>query len=447
MVAVAEHLDVYLSGFEKLGKATAASQPEWLWARRRLGMQRFAELGFPTSRDEEWKYTNLAPLARKSPPLADPVADGVSTAQLKSAGLAEVEGRRLVFVNGRFSAALSRTEASPGGVQVGTLAERLSAGDDSLEEHFTRLADVDNHALVALNTAFLEDAALVEIPARAVVDEPIHVVFLSSADHPDRASHPRVFIRAGRDSQATLVESYLALGDQPYWTNPVTEIVAGENVRVEHYRLQQETTQAWHTGIVYVRQQRDSNFVSHSLSFGGRLVRADYRAVLADQGCECTLNGLYAVKGNQHVDHHTTIDHAHPHCNSHQLYKGVLDGRSTAVFNGKILVREDAQKTDAFQSNKNLLLSENAGVNTKPQLEIFANDVRCSHGATVGQIDEEATFYLRSRGIPHSAARGLLTYAFAADILERIQVRPLRDLLESSLRRWLSSDSEIKEDA
>ena len=447
MVAVAEHLDVYLSSFEKLRKAGAASQPEWFWARRRVGMQRFAELGFPTSRDEEWKYTNLAPLARKSPPLADLAPDGISAAQLESAGLAEVEGYRLVFVNGHFSAALSRTEASPGGIQVGALTERLSAGDGSLEEHFTHLADVDHHALVALNTAFLEDAALVEIPARAVIDAPVHVVFLSSADQPDRVSHPRVFIRAGRDSQATLIESYLALGDQPYWTNPVTEIVGGENARVEHYRLQQETTQAWHTGIVYVRQQRDSNFVSHSLSFGGRLVRADYRAVLADQGCECTLNGLYAVKGNQHVDHHTTIDHAHPHCNSHQLYKGVLDGRSTAVFNGKILVREDAQKTDAFQSNKNLLLSENADVNTKPQLEIFANDVRCSHGATVGQIDEEATFYLRSRGIPHSAARGLLTYAFAADILERIQVQSLRDRLESGLRRWLSSNAETSEDA
>ena len=447
MVAVAENLDIYLGSFEKLRKDRAASEPEWLSARRCLGMQRFAELGFPTPRNEEWKYTNLAPLARKSPPLAQPVPDGISTAQLESAGLAEVEGHRLVFVNGRFDAALSRTEASSDGVQVGTLSEEISAGHGSLEEHFTCLADVDNHALVALNTAFLEDAALIEIPARAVLDKPIHIVFLTSADHADQVSHPRVFVRAGRDSQATLIESYLALGDQPYWSNPVTEIVAGENARVEHYKLQWESTQAWHTGIVYVRQHRDSNFVSHSLSFGGRLVRADYRVVLADQGCECTLNGLYTVKGSQHVDHHTTIDHAHPHCNSHQLYKGVLDDRSTAVFNGKIMVREDAQKTDAFQSNKNLLLSENAAINTKPQLEIFANDVRCSHGATVGQIDEEATFYLRSRGISHSAARGLLTYAFAADILERIQVETLRDRLESDLRRWLSSNVETKEDA
>ena len=447
MVAVAEHLDVYLSSFEKLRNDSATSQPEWLWARRRLGMQRFAELGFPTPRHEEWKYTNLAPLARKSPPLADPVPDGISTAQLESAGMAEVEGDRLVFVNGSFNRALSRTEASSSGVRVSTLSETLSAGDGSVEEHFTHLADVDNHALVALNTAFLEDAALVEIPARAVIDDPIHVVFLSSADHPDRVSHPRVFIRAGRDSQATLIESYLALGDQPYWTNPITEIVAGENARVEHYKLQHESTRAWHTGIVYVRQHRDSNFVSHSLSFGGRVVRSDYRVLLADQGCECTLNGIYTVKGDQHVDHHTTIDHAHPHCNSHQLYKGVLDDRSTAVFNGKIMVREDAQKTDAFQSNKNLLLSENANINTKPQLEIFANDVRCSHGATVGQIDEDATFYLRSRGIPHSEARGLLTYAFAADILERIQVETLRDRVEGARRRWLSSNVETKGDA
>ena len=447
MVAVTENLDTYLSRFEKLRNGGSRSQPEWLANRRRLGMERFADVGFPTTRHEEWKYTSLAALARKPFPPADTAPGNISEAQLQSAGLAEVGGGRLVFVDGRFSEALSEVGSFPTEVRAGRLSEKLDAAGDSVEEHFTRLGDVEKHPLVALNTAFFEDAAFIEIPERVVVDEPIHVVFLSSAGHPDRASHPRVFIRAGRDSQATLIESYLALGHQPYWTNPVTEIVAGENARVEHYKLQQESTQAWHTGIVYVRQHRDSNFVSHSLSFGGRLVRADYRVLLADQGCECTLNGLYAVKGSRHVDHHTTIDHAHPHCHSHQLYKGVLDGRSTAVFNGKILVREDAQKTDAFQSNKNLLLSENAGVNTKPQLEIFANDVRCSHGATVGQIDQDATFYLRSRGIPHSEARSLLTYAFAADILERIEVEALRDRLEDDLRRWLSSNVEIEEDA
>lgn len=438
MAIVAKNLDVQLSDFEKLQQARAGFEPAWLSTRHHRGMQRFAKLGFPTSHDEEWRYTNLAPLARKSQRLTRPAPDVVSTAQLKLTGLMEIEGSRIVFVNGHFNKALSRTETSSDGVEIATLSEKLSTADSTFDEQFTYLADVENHALVALNTAFFEDAALVKIPARTVLDKPIHIVFLSSAEHPNQVSHPRVFVRVGRDAQATVTESYMACGDKPYWGNPVTEIVADENATIEHYKLQQENVQAWHTSIVYTRQYRNSNFISHSLSFGGQLARADYRVVLADQGCECTLNGIYTVRDNQHVDHHTTIDHASPHCNSHQLYKGVLDGHSTAVFNGKIMVRENAQKTDAFQSNKNLLLSENAEVNTKPQLEILANDVRCSHGATVGQIDENETFYLRSRGIPYSEARDLLTYAFASDVLKKIRVESLRNRLESNLRQWLS---------
>jgi Fe-S cluster assembly protein SufD len=249
-----------------------------------------------------------------------------------------------------------------------------------------------------------------------------------------------VLIVAGRDSQAAVIENYVGLGSSVYWTNAVTEIVAGANARIEHCRLQQEGPAAFHTGFVEIHQSRDSHVTTHSVSLGGALVRNDVEVVLDDEAAECTLTGLYAAREHQHVDNRTCIDHAKPHGTSHQLYKGVLDGHSTGVFNGKIIVRADAQKTDAIQSNKNLLLSEHATINTKPQLEIDANDVKCTHGATVGQIDEEAVFYLRSRGIGYAEARALLTYAFAADILERVSLVPVRDYVEAKLMNWLAGD-------
>jgi Fe-S cluster assembly protein SufD len=261
----------------------------------------------------------------------------------------------------------------------------------------------------------------------------VHLVFVSTADAAGSATHPRVLILAERDSEGSVIETHCGLGDTPYWTNAVTEIVAADNARVDHYRLQQESLSAFHTSLVEIHQGRDSNVTTHSVSFGGGLVRNDVEVVLEGENCECTMNGLYAVNGRQHVDNRTCVDHTKPHCSSHQLYKGILDGHSRGVFGGKIIVRPDAQKTDAYQSNKNLLLSENAEINTKPQLEIDANDVKCSHGATIGQIDEEAAFYLRSRGIGESAARSLLTYAFAADLLERMKFEPIRKRFEALL--------------
>jgi Fe-S cluster assembly protein SufD len=321
-----------------------------------------------------------------------------------------------------------------------------------VQQHLARYARYRDRAFVALNTALMEDGAYVRIPRGVIVEEPIHLLFVgSAADGAPAVSHPRILIVAEENSQATVIETFVGVGDgvgRPtpglpdggvYFTNAVTEIVAAENAVLDHYRVQRESETAFHIATQWVQQARSSNFASHAISLGGALVRTDITAVLDGPGIESTLNGLYVVGGQQHVDTHTAIDHAQPHCNSHELYKGILDGRATAVFNGKIFVRQDAQKTDAKQTNQNLLLSRDAVIDTKPQLEIFADDVRCTHGATVGQLDADALFYLRSRGIDAAEARALLTYAFASDILGRIKVAPLRTALEELLFTRLPS--------
>ena len=441
MVAATENLGVYLESFKALGRRVAGSEPAWLRRCRERAMQRFSELGVPTTRDEDWKYTSLSELRRNDFRLAAPASRVISAGEIKSVGFNEIEGCRLVFVNGRFMSGLSCLETNSREVDAGSLRGFLES--DPVEAHLGRYADPENHALAALNTAFIEDGAFVRIPERVIVERPIHLVFVTLAEEANQVSHQRALIVAGRDSQATVIETYFGMGEV-YWTNAVTEVVTAENARIDHYKLQQEHVAALHTGFTYAHQARDSRFASNSLSFGGRLVRSDTHVRLEGAGCECVLNGLYAVTGQQHIDHHTIIDHAMPHCNSRQLYRGILDGHATGVFNGKVIVRQDAQKTDAIQSNKNLLLSRHADINTKPQLEIDANDVRCTHGATVGQIDEEAMFYLRSRGINRDDARSLLTYAFAADIIGNLNVEPLRKPLEKVLLSWVEQ-AEVSE--
>jgi Fe-S cluster assembly protein SufD len=391
--------------------------PGWLRRIREEAIQRFEELGFPTTREEDWKFTNVAPIARTRFHPAEPA----------SVVLRDSDKPRLVFVNGRYS-----PELSSGSLPVTSLRAALREDAQVLGQHMARYASYQDHAFRALNTAFFEDGAFIQIPKAAVIEEPIHLVFVSKAGERPAVSYPRNLILIGEDSQVAVVETYLGAGDGVYFTNAVTEIVAGPNAVVEHYKLQQESERAFHIASLQVVQGRDCHFTSHSISLGGALVRNDVNSVLSE-GAECTLNGLYLVHGRQHVDNHTVIDHAKPHAASHELYKGILDGQSSAVFNGKILVRKDAQKTDAKQTNKNLVLSEDAVINTKPELQIYADDVRCTHGATIGQIDPDAIFYLRSRGIGAEQARHLLTYAFAREILDRMKLEPLRERLEQKL--------------
>jgi Fe-S cluster assembly protein SufD len=423
----------YVSEFERLDPHVSQDQPSWLAEARRAAIARFGELGFPTTRQEAWRFTSLAPLVETVTALAADGLTSVSRDLVQSLTLEGVSGL-VVFVNGRFAPKLSALDRLPAGVIVSSLKGALRSQPAILERHLTRVASGHDHPFTELNTAFLDDGAFVSIPSRAVLGAPLQLLFISSSQsEPTSVSHPRTLIVAGEHCQAQIIERYAGAGDQSYFTNAVTEIVTERAAVVDHYRLQNENARAFHVGSLHLAAQQASTFSSHSLTLGGSLVRNDVMATLAGEGIDCTLNGLYLGGGTTLVDNHTTIDHATPHCGSHEVYKGILWGRARAVFNGKIIVRPDAQKTDAKQTNKALLLSDDAQINTKPELEIFANDVKCTHGAAIGQLDEDAIFYLRTRGLNYDEARAMLIRAFAGDIIQRIKVPALRAELEATL--------------
>lgn len=442
--AIAER-DAHLSNFERLEQRVSRRGPGWISEIRRAAMARFAELGFPTPRDEEWKYTNVAPLARVPFRLAESRGVDPGAGVVKQAALPQADTSLAVFVDGLYAPDLSSLGSLPKGVIVGGLAEILDRDPECVEPHLARYASYEDHAFVALNTAFIRDGAFIRLPEGAVLDRPVQLLYVST-DRPDAfVCHPRSLIVAGENSQASIIESYVGLTDGVYFTNAVTEVIAGENAVIDHYKIQQESEAAFHIASLQVHQRRNSTFSSHSISLGGALARNDINAVLAAEGADCTLNGLFMVTRGQHVDHHTLIDHAQPHGSSRELYKGILAGSSTGVFDGRIVVRPDAQRTDARQTNKNLLLSEEAIINTKPQLEIFANDVKCSHGSTIGQLNEDALFYLRSRGLDAEAARELLTHAFASDIVGQMKLEPVRRQTDRTVHRWLPGSQELQE--
>jgi Fe-S cluster assembly protein SufD len=318
-------------------------------------------------------------------------------------------------------------------VFLGSLSEALAHDGTFLEENLAVHANSDSNAFLALNTAFLADAVVLDIPRGIVVDVPIHILHVSQSGAEPTVSHPRFIARFGAHSQSTVIESYIGDKGAVYFTNAATELIVADSAVVDHYKVQRESLNAFHVATTQVVAGPSTAFTSHSLTFGGHFVRNDINAMLVGERSETTLNGLYLGSGNQLVDNHTSIDHAVPNCASHEIYKGILSGRARGVFNGKIYVHQDAQKTDAKQTNKTLLLSDEAQINTKPQLEIFADDVRCTHGATIGQLDDEGLFYLRSRGIGKKQAQSILVYAFASDIVSRIKVEPVRAQLDRVL--------------
>jgi len=416
----------------------ASNGSSWTQQVRQAAASRFATLGFPTTREEAWKYTNVAPIAKIPFTLAGDERAGVTDAVLARASCGPMAGHRLVFVNGQYAPELSALRPLPEGVIVGSLAAALSAHRSRVEPHLARYASFQDHAFVALNTACMQDGAFISIPPGTSIEAPIHLLFVSTAPGQATVSYPRNLIVVDRGGQATLVESYVGGAPEVYLTNAVTEIVAGEDAVIDHYRLQQESTAAFHMALLQVHQERSSTVTSHAIALGGALVRNEVNAVLDGAGSACTLNGLFMAAGQQHVDNQTRIDHVKPYCTSRELYKGVLDGKGRGVFNGTIYVHKAAQKTNARQTNKNLLLSPDAWIDTKPQLEIYNNDVQCGHGSTIGRLDEEALFYLRTRGIGLEEARSLLTYAFASEMLSQITIEPMRDALHEALRTWLS---------
>ncbi|MGI8924428.1 MAG: Fe-S cluster assembly protein SufD [Fimbriimonadales bacterium] len=397
---------------------------------RRGAMARFLELGIPTTKDEEWKFTSAREIAETDFDFSTPQVE-VDLKRMDQVAFG-TGGPLLVFVNGAFSPEHSHSDGLPDGVIVKSLRRALSEDAPIVEKHLGKVIDFDEAAFTALNTAFFQDGFFVYIPESTIVEQPIYVAFIAASSGKAAISHPRNLLVIENHAQASVVESYIGDAGASF-VNAVTECVAGDDAVVEHAKLQLGNTEAFHVTSMQIVQGGASNVKSTVVTIGGKWVRNDTNSILNGQGCECTIDGLYIGHGDQHIDNHTRLDHAQPNCPSHELFKGVLTDKSSAVFNGKIIVRQIAQKTDSKQSNMNLLLSDDAVINTKPQLEIFADDVRCTHGATIGRLDEDALFYLRSRGIDKTDARNLLIYAFASDVIDRIKIPELRESLEEML--------------
>jgi Fe-S cluster assembly protein SufD len=433
-----ESRDRVLADFARVAPMLPGARVPWLARARDAALARFAQTGFPTSRDEEWKYTNVAAIEKRFFTASLQGAESAASLQLDALAFSH---HRLVFIDGRYSPALSAIGRLPAGVTLESLAAALERAPDALE----RLIGEDSRQTVfgALNTAFMADGTYLYVPRGTAIEEPVHLFFVAAEK--DAAIHPRNVIVAEEGSQATVIEHYAGAEGVAYFTNAVTQIFAAGNATVEHYKLQQEPLQAFHIAGIHAAQAGGSRFLSHSISLGAAIARNDISTTFDAEGCEATLNGLYLARGRQHVDHHTRIDHAKPNGTSREYYRGLLDGASRGVFNGKVIVHPQAQRTDAHQVNHNLLLSKDAEVDTKPQLEIYADDVKCTHGATVGQLDDAQLFYLRSRGVEEAVARSLLVYAFARDVIERIRVASLRVQLEEVLLSRLPQGERIRE--
>lgn len=410
--------------------------PSWLAGVRKAAMAHFAQLGFPTTSDENWRFTNIAPIRETVFALSDNGQE-ISRDDVDSASIPGLAGTQLVFVNGRFNRSLSRFATLPDGVKVLSLHEAFASEQAVVEKHFGSLADYQNQPFTAMNTALADDGVVVLVSAGKVVQEPIYVLNLATESDKPLLSIVRNLVIADRGASVTIVEDYVSLHDGVQLTNAVTEVFVGDNADVTHYLIERENTQAFSVSSLHTRQGRDSRLTSHSMLFGGAIVRNNVNPILDGAGSDSLLNGLYVIGGKQTVDNHMRVVHAKPHGDSRQYYKGIMNDHAKGVFRGRIVVESGAQKTDAKQSNQNLLLSPNASVNTDPQLEIYADDVKCTHGATIGQINQDQVFYLRSRGIPEETARAMIIFAFASENLDRMTQQPIRDFLRSQLLRRL----------
>lgn len=437
-------LEKFLARYEAREQSAALSNGlAWIAPLRQAAAARFAELGFPTPRQEAWKHTNVAPFMARDyhSAVAGEVDESTLPAGWRERAAILPGSHTLVFVNGFFAPSLSQDLASEG-IAAGNWANSPESAQDAAAQHFGQWLPYQEDAFRSLNLAMTEDGAVIHVPKGDRVERPIHLVFLTSESTEPVASYPRNLIVLEEGAEAAVVESFIGPDDSHYFTCAATEILVRDNAALDHYRIQEEGDQAFHYGALYVHEGRDVRFSTHIISIGAKTARNDLTTVLAGEGIDSTMNGLFITRGDQHVDNHTTVEHAQPHCNSHELFKGVLDDRSSGAFTGRIIVRPQAQKTDAIQSSKNLLLSDQATINPDPQLEIYADDVRCTHGATIGQLDEDAVFYLRSRGIPSDKARGILTYAFANEVIDEIRIESIRDRLESLVAERFRKETE-----
>jgi len=412
----------------------------WLELVRSSAMDKFEQLGFPSVREEDWKYTNLATLAKESF-LPATSGDHLDSGDLSRFAFPETTGAHLVVVNGFLRDELSETSTLGDVVATDLFGAVADARYNKVVRKYLALnAGYHNNGLMALNTAFLRSGVFVYIPKNVKLETPLQITFIGGTAN--SVSFPRVLVIAEENSSATLIENFVSGGEERYFTNAIAEIVLKDGAHLEHYRLQRENKKAFHISTTTAELGRASRYDTTSINLGAQLSRHDVSVVMDHEGAETSVDGLYMVDSDQHTDTHSVIDHKQPHCTSHQLYKGILDGNARAVFNGKIFVREGAQKTDAMQTNKNLLLSEKARVDTKPQLEIYADDVKCAHGAAVGQIEPEELFYLETRGIGPELGRSLLTYGFAEEVIAKIELESIRAELDQIVLKQLHTSLE-----
>jgi Fe-S cluster assembly protein SufD len=431
--------EAHLQELYGMSGTAVAETPDWLETIRRAGKERFSAVGYPSSRDEEWRFTPIGPIVKGAWRETGSTGPTVTREELEPFLFGHREWYTLVFVDGTYSDLLSSAAALPSGVRVGSLADSLRDGS-GIEKHLGRHAPIEVSAFSALNTASIRDGGYFHVAVGVDVTRPVHLVFVTTRSAAGGVTHPRNLVVLESGARASIIESYVTIAEgETYWNNVVTEVVLGANAWLEHTRIQRESERAYHIGLTHVDQQRDSHYRSFSMAMGGALARHNLHVRLNDENVETLMYGLYLTRGEQVVDNHTAIFHDQPNCRSWEVYKGVLEGRSRAVFNGKVFVKPEAQKTDAKQTNRNLLLSETAKVDTKPQLEIFADDVKCTHGATVGRLDDVALFYARSRGIPADQAKLLLTYAFAAEVTSEVALAPVREELERLVRQRLGA--------
>jgi Fe-S cluster assembly protein SufD len=431
-------LDKYLESFTEFQKRAAGRDLPWLKKLRDEAFARFCETGFPTTHDEDWRFTNVSPIARTEFSLATPRAIRLSISDLTPWRF-EDAAARLVFVDGRFAGELCESEALPGNIVFGGLKDAITSGVKVLEPHLGRYLDIQRDPFSALNTAFAEDGAFLHVGRGNSLQGPIHLLFVSTQAKSARMVHPRNLLILEEETEATVIEEYISLGAGTVFCNSATELVAGENATISHYMIEREHRDAFNVSTLRIQQKRSANVASHSLLLGGGLVRNNVHPVLAGEGGECLINGLFVGNGRQHLDNYMHVEHASPHCSSRQFYNGILDDHAHGVFHGRIVVHKDAQKTDAKQTNRNLLLSDDAQIDTKPQLEIYADDVKCTHGATIGQIEENALFYLRSRGVDEVSARRLLLLAFASECLDRMKPGRAREYADGLIHKYLLS--------
>jgi Fe-S cluster assembly protein SufD len=429
MAAQIAQIESYLDAYTDFARQTADA-PLWLHDLREAAFSRFCSTGFPTLRDEDWRFTSLAPLTRTTFRLARGSAHQFTVSDLVHWRM-EGAAARLVFVDGRFEPSLSTWGTLPKGVTVNGLAREIASQPDAVAKHFGRYLDIERDPFCALNTAFAEDGAYVHVSRGVALAVPIHLLFISTSGEAPAMTHPRNLVVVENEGQASIIEDYVSWGDEtPAFSNAVTELVAGENAHVQHTMIEREHLKSFNFSTLRIEQARSANVHSHSLLLGGALVRNNVHPVLHGEGGECLINGLFLGAARQHLDNYMLVEHASPHCASRQFYNGILDEHAHGVFHGRIIVHKDAQKTDAKQTNRNLLLSDDAQIDTKPQLEIYADDVKCTHGATIGQIEESALFYLRSRGIDEREARRLLLEAFAGECIERMNPGAAREYAE-----------------